>query len=362
MHLQRPSHTPTQVKPSSNTRLQVTQLRLLTYNCQPLGKGSTRQELCEDMHELGVTVAALQGARWRSGDPRSEWVVRGRQRGPTYHYFSWGRPAANPILGVQLLVSSNLLQRATVHTRFDPPRGLHGRLGGLRLVCRDNGHEMDELFVAAYAPQERDNDQRQVFFQALLEILHAVPKRTRVWLLGDFNGHVGADLRGSAAGPQCQDVTNNNGAALVHACESAGLLLANSFSGWAPTCWSPDGQSSHCIDFVAICLGRGCFCAKPHYRSGGISMLCKLRLRMIQLQRPSCVIARSLCQQSRRLFSAALQGLRSRRDGIKLRPLCMTLLFDILPRVRRKRLKNLAPHIRLASSARRCDATVDGSC
>ena len=86
----------------------------------------------------------------------------------------------------------------------------------------------------------------------MLEILHAVPKRTRVWLLGDFNGHVGADLRGSGVGPQCQDVTNNNGAARVHACESAGLLLANSFSGWAPTCWSPDGQSSHYIDFVAI--------------------------------------------------------------------------------------------------------------
>ena len=82
VHLQRPSDTPTQVKPSSNTRRQVTLLRLLTYNCQSFGKGSTRlQEFCEDMHELRVTVAALQGTRWRSGDPRSEWGLLGADNG-----------------------------------------------------------------------------------------------------------------------------------------------------------------------------------------------------------------------------------------------------------------------------------------
>ena len=47
-------------------------------------------------------------------------------------------------------------------------------------------------------------------------------------------------------------VTNNNGLSLMHACEASGLILANTFIGGGPTCWTPDESSSHCIDFIAI--------------------------------------------------------------------------------------------------------------
>ena len=113
---------------------------------------------------------------------------------------------------------------------------------------------MDDLFVTAYAPQESDEEQRPLFFQALMEILHSVPKCTRVWLLGDFNGHVGHNSRSTAVGPQATHVTNNNGMSLVHACESAGLWFANTYSGWGPTCWTLDARHSHCIDFIAVPL------------------------------------------------------------------------------------------------------------
>lgn len=80
------------------------------------------------------------------------------------------------MLGVQLLVSHSLLLllHAHVHTRFDPPRGLHGRLGGVRLVSREAGMEMDDLFISAYAPQERDDETRQLFHQTVLEMIHSV--------------------------------------------------------------------------------------------------------------------------------------------------------------------------------------------
>ena len=206
------------------------------------------------MHTLGVTAAALQFTRWKSGDPRSEWIVYNRDGHARFSCFSWGKPVNNKMLGVQLLVSHRLLQSVCIHTRFDPPRSLHGRLGGLRITSRTKGVEMDDLFVTAYAPQESDEEQRPLFFQALMEILHSVPKRTRVWLLGDFNGHVGHNSRSTAVGPQATDVTNNNGMSLVHACESAGLWFANTYSGWGPTCWTPDGRHSHCIDFIAVPL------------------------------------------------------------------------------------------------------------
>ena len=45
-----------------------------------------------------------------------------------------------------------------------------------------------------------------------------------------------------------------NGTALVHACEGSGLVLSNTFckAGRASTWWSPDGNPSHCLDFVAV--------------------------------------------------------------------------------------------------------------
>ena len=81
-----------------------------------------------------------------------ERPIQSRARKTLFHVFSWGRPSNNTMLGVQLLVSHSLLLHAHVHTQFDPPWGLHGRLGGARLVSREAGMEMDDLFISAYAP------------------------------------------------------------------------------------------------------------------------------------------------------------------------------------------------------------------
>jgi hypothetical protein len=157
------------------------------------------------------------------------------------------------MLGVQLLVSQELLQHAHVHTRFDPPRGLAGRCGGLRVVSRQQGSNLDELFITAYAPQATDDlPQRNAFFLAILEMMQAVPRRTRIWLLGDFNGHVGSDLQSAAVGRHTAGNTNNNGFSLVHACDANSLVLSNTFFGGGNTWWSPDGQTAHCLDFIAI--------------------------------------------------------------------------------------------------------------
>ena len=252
IHLQKPPSQFKTAKPPTCSKVQS--LKLLTYNCQSLGRGSSRlQELVEDMSNVNVTVAALQGTRWQSDNPRSEWVVKGRFGKPLFFAFSWGRPNNNTMLGVQLLISCSLMQHAHVHTRFDPPKGLAGRLGGVRVLSRTPGCELGELFVVAYAPQEGDAVSHAVFFQALLEIVHGVPKRTRVWLLGDFNAHVGSDMNSVSVGLHRRDVvTINNGAALVHACEASGLALANTFSRCGSTWWSPDGKTSHCLDFIAI--------------------------------------------------------------------------------------------------------------
>ena len=232
----------------------LTSLKLLTYNCQSLGRGSTRlQELAEDMHSVGVTVAALQGTRWKSGDGRSEWPIRSFDGKSHFTCFSWGTPSHNRMLGVQILVSQQLLKHGYVHTRFDPPHGLTGRCGGLRIVSRQQGAELDDLFITAYAPQETDPiPVRQAFFLGLLEMLHAVPKRTRIWLMGDFNGHVGPETHSVSVGRYTEACTNHNGSSLTHACDASGLVLTNTFFGGGATWWSPDRRTSHALDFIAI--------------------------------------------------------------------------------------------------------------
>lgn len=90
-------------------------------------------------------------------------------------------------------------------------------------MSRQQGYNLDELLITAYAPQATDDlQQRNAFFLAILEMMQAVPRRTRIWLLGDFNGHVGSDLRSAAVGRHTAGNTNNNGFSLVHACEQLG--------------------------------------------------------------------------------------------------------------------------------------------
>eukprot|EP00435_Cladocopium_sp_Y103_P069336 s285_g33.t1 len=82
--------------------------------------------------------------------------------------------------------------------------------------------------------------------------MQAVPRRTRIWLLGDFNGHVSSDARSVAVGRHTSGNTNNNGFSLVHACEDNSLVMSNTFFGGGNTWWSPDGQTEHCLDFIAM--------------------------------------------------------------------------------------------------------------
>ena len=92
------------------------------------------------------------------------------------------------------------------------------------------------------------------FFQALFEIVHSAPKRTRVWLMGDFACWCRCSQFSCWTALQSchQQPWSRFGARLL--ISWAFFLLANIFRGWGPTWRSPDGESSHCIDYTAICL------------------------------------------------------------------------------------------------------------
>lgn len=189
VHLSAPTRPPAGTRPGQRPGM-LPCLKLLSYNCQSLGRQSTRlQELDEDLHSKDIAIAALQGTRWPSADPRSEWTVKNHSGTPRFSCFSWGRPSTNRMLGALLLVSAQLLAHAFVHTRFDPPRGLQGRRGGIRLVSRKPGQEMDELFLCAYAPQETDDlSTRQTFSRPCLRSFIPCPSALAFGCLGTSTG------------------------------------------------------------------------------------------------------------------------------------------------------------------------------
>ena len=229
-------------------------LRLLTYNCRTLGFTQARLvEIAEDLVVRGIHVAALQSTCWKQDQVRNEWIVKGRHGQQLFHCISWRRDPRNVQSGVLLLLSCAVFDKSHFLWRLDPGHGADGRFGGVRVVDRKSRQPHDHTFITAYAPQETaTDDEKQAFFTQLQQTLHGLPARTRVWLLGDFNAHIGLDLCSPSVGTFEPECSNDNGFNVAHLCAATGLALVNTFHAAGPTWWSPDGSTSHRLDFMAI--------------------------------------------------------------------------------------------------------------
>ena len=229
-------------------------LRMLTYNCRTLGYTQARLvEIAEDLHVRGIHVAALQCTCWKQDQVRHEWIVKGRHGQQLFHCISWRRDPSNVQTGVLLLLSCAVFDKAHIIWRLDPGHSAEGRFGGVRVVDRKSRQPHDHTFITAYAPQETAADEeKQVFFTQLQQTLHGLPARTRVWLLGDFNAHIGHDLCSPSVGTFEPEASNDNGFNIAHLCAATGLALANTFHNAGSTWWSPDGNTSHRLDYIAI--------------------------------------------------------------------------------------------------------------
>ena len=368
IHLQKPPSQFKTAKPPTCSKVQS--LKLLTYNCQSLGRGSSRlQELVEDMSNVNVTVAALQGTRWQSDNPRSEWVVKGRFGKPLFFAFSWGRPNNNTMLGVQLLISCSLMQHAHVHTRFDPPKGLAGRLGGVRVLSRTPGCELDELFVVAYAPQEGDAVSHAVFsklcwrlcmgFPNVLAcgcLVISMPMSVLTWTVCQL-ACTGVTLWQTIMGQRLSMHVKH--LALLLPTHSAGvaalgghlmvklvialisLLYHRSFvAGYAVVTWIKswvEGGKCRLSEITGLlrslpcCLLHGFYFIGKLIRCVGINMPCKLRLMTCRLAMLFWLIAKQLLVMNQRWIMTIWAETLLKPTGLECKLDCMKLLAIILP-------------------------------
>ena len=205
-------------------------LKLVSFNCKSLGHSNARlAEISEDLHAKGVQVAALQGTCWKHDLQRSEWTIKSRTGEPLFHCLSWSRSARVVQTGVLLLLSCSFFATEHIRERFGPDQACNtGRIGGVPVVDRKSAQPHDHTFLVAYAPQESSpEEEKQHFFTQLQQTISIQPRRTSIWLLGDFNAHIGQELWSRAVGRSQPEQSNDNGHSLSQVCVAQRLALVN---------------------------------------------------------------------------------------------------------------------------------------
>uniref|UniRef100_A0A1S4CHQ0 Craniofacial development protein 2-like n=1 Tax=Nicotiana tabacum TaxID=4097 RepID=A0A1S4CHQ0_TOBAC len=90
--------------------------------------------------------------------------------------------------------------------------------------------------VSAYAPQEGlDEDIKRQFWERLDEIVRSIPTSERLFIRGDFNGHIGLSAGGytEVHGGFGFGERNGGGIALLDFAKAFDLVIANSnFTKW----------------------------------------------------------------------------------------------------------------------------------
>ena len=223
----------TKTEPTEQT--QVNELSITSWNPDTLNHGKLERFLTY----FDADIIIFQGTRLRMRTiprdrkarddtitpVRSEWSSRG------YNIFSWGwnnGEFSNHACGVLIAIREATVGAGQIVQRYDPPRSMAGRLGGIR-VKNWQAHG-DLTILAGYAPQENGPPQHnEHFWDQVTKTLAKLPRRTSIIFGGDFNGDPLPDDAAIGWHHPCETLTDN-GAHVSEVCRAAQL--------WSPATWS----------------------------------------------------------------------------------------------------------------------------
>lgn len=153
--------------------------------------------------------------------------------------------------GVGFAIKNEILRKLP-----ESPIGVNERLMTIRVSLINNSHA---TLISAYAPTlnatEEDKDR---FYQNLDEILHKVPRKDKIVLLGDFNARVGkdSDIWDRIIGKHGVGKMNANGLRLLTLCAAHDLTITNTVfqqKDKYKTSWMhPRSKHWHLIDYVIV--------------------------------------------------------------------------------------------------------------
>ncbi|XP_019248375.1 PREDICTED: craniofacial development protein 2-like [Nicotiana attenuata] len=167
-------------------------------------------ELAKILQKMKVNIACVQETRWagskaRNADGYKLWysgVVRGKN-------------------GVGILVDRDLRESVV------EVRRVNDRLMFIKLVIG----ECTLNVVSAYAPQAGlDEEVKRRFWEGLDEIVRSIPPTERLFIRGDFNGHIGsaAGSYGEVHGGFGFGDRNGGGTSLLDFAKAFELVIVNS--------------------------------------------------------------------------------------------------------------------------------------
>lgn len=254
--------------------------RIATYNPLSLVSPGRMQDIGR---ELPVDVLGVAGTQIRA-----QATDYHSQRVEKYYWLHGGNKkcwSSGKAAGVSLMIGRQLASKHIVQVR-SPAAWLAGRGGLVRL----KNEWMDlSVFVLYFPPPlVLGGKGRQVtkgLFEWVDAVMSALPNRTGVVLLGDFNSGLGVGTDNEKEEPRyCHpasvDQQNYIGDQLIECCRRHGLVATSTYATRAPTYYSAKGGRST-IDHVLACA--------PMYRCmlrGAVWRRAGRRLHIIRDEKP----------------------------------------------------------------------------
>lgn len=85
-------------------------------------------------------------------------------------------------------------------------------------------------FISIYAPDvNKPNEERTAFFEELQQVIDEIPKKSKIFIMGDFNSRIGNTVLPGVMQRFNEDVINNNGEMLITLCAQNELRINNTF-------------------------------------------------------------------------------------------------------------------------------------
>jgi endonuclease/exonuclease/phosphatase family metal-dependent hydrolase len=182
-------------KPLSTKVAKKLDLIMATWNVRTMLQAGRMQEIRNEMIAYKIDIMALQEIRWQG---------QGRIDKPDYTLLYSGSVKKTGQLGTGFMMSTAVKKCLL---EFEPQSN---RICKIRL----KGKFRNVTLISAHAPtNEKDDQEKESFYEDLEEVYNRIPRYDMVIIMGDFNAKIGKqEYQQQVTGPySIHDINNENG-------------------------------------------------------------------------------------------------------------------------------------------------------
>lgn len=197
-----------------NSRTRRSCMRVATWNVKSLFAAGKLDNAIKEMKRMKIDLLGMSEVRWpESGTCKKDNTV--------LYYSGNGLEDTHHRNGVGILVTAELNKYVT---NFVP-------ISDRALLVQINTQPFKTNVLQIYAPtaDRKYDDEIEVFYDQVLDILRKFKKHEITYIIGDFNAKVGEGPRGDAVGPYGLGSSNERGQRLFEFCEDNEMIITNTW-------------------------------------------------------------------------------------------------------------------------------------